>query len=132
MTAIVDLQRILSASVGGALAREVLESSPDLNSATLARRQQALLAMVGQAVVEVTQRLAAAAGYSLVLERHRAGVLFAAPVADLTGDVLTAYDAVVNDRLTTEGREAVLRHVRAQLDAVLKAQADDRSPGQYL
>ncbi len=52
MIGVVDVQTILAHSVAGALAREVLESAPDADSVTQAQRHQALLAMIGEAVVE--------------------------------------------------------------------------------
>jgi hypothetical protein len=56
MIGVVDVQTILASSVAGALAREILESTPEAGSATQQQRHQALLAMVGQAIVQALRR----------------------------------------------------------------------------
>ena len=45
-----------------------------------------------QDVAGLIQRLGKEKGYAIVVERQRAGVLYASAEADLTDDVLKAYD----------------------------------------
>jgi Skp family chaperone for outer membrane proteins len=45
-----------------------------------------------QEVAGLIQRLGKEKGFAIVIERQRAGVLYAAVDADLTDDVLKAYD----------------------------------------
>jgi outer membrane protein len=60
--------------------------------AQLQKKEDALLQKVLQEVAGLIQRLGKEKGYSVVIERQRAGVLYAAVDADLTDDVLKAYD----------------------------------------
>src|SRR6266851_4760424 len=117
--AIVDIQRILARSVAGAAAREQLEKDKagmqrqldgqkvelekmrdelekkgQLLSADARRekKEDALLQKVLQDVAGLIQRLGKEKGFAVVVERQRAGVLYASTDADLTDDVLKAYD----------------------------------------
>ena len=58
----------------------------------LGRKEQLLAQKVMQDIGGVIERIGKQKGYYLVLERGRAGVLFSAPEADLTDDVIKAYD----------------------------------------
>ena len=58
----------------------------------LGRKEQVLAQKVMQDISGVIERVGKQKGYYLVLERARAGVLFSAPEADLTDDVIKAYD----------------------------------------
>ena len=58
----------------------------------LARKEQVLAQKVMQDIGGVIERVGKQKGYYLVLERGRAGVLFSAPEADLTDEVIKAYD----------------------------------------
>ena len=71
--------------------RDVRRLVDDLQ-AQLQKKEDALLQKVLQEVAGLIQRLGKEKGYSVVIERQRAGVLFAAVDADLTDDVLKAYD----------------------------------------
>jgi len=58
----------------------------------LARKEQVLAQKVMQDISGVIERVGKQKGYYLVIERGRAGVLFSAPEADLTDDIIKAYD----------------------------------------
>ena len=58
----------------------------------LGRKEQVLAQKVMQDISGVIERLGKQKGYYLVLERGRAGVLYSSPEADLTDDVIKAYD----------------------------------------
>src|SRR6266478_364342 len=90
--AIVDIQRILARSVAGAAAREQLEKDKATMQRQLQKKEDALLQKVLQDVAGLIQRLGKEKGYAVVLERQRAGVLYASGDSDLTDDVLKAYD----------------------------------------
>jgi outer membrane protein len=59
---------------------------------TLQKKEEALLAKVLQDVSGLVQKVSKDRGYTIVLERQRSSVLYAAPDADLTDDVIRAYD----------------------------------------
>ena len=71
--------------------RDVRRLVDDLQ-AQLQKKEDALLQKVLQEVAGLIQRLGKEKGFSVVIERQRAGVLYAAVDADLTDDVLKAYD----------------------------------------
>jgi outer membrane protein len=71
--------------------RDVRRLVDDLQ-AQLQKKEDALLQKVLQDVAGLIQRLGKEKGFSMVLERQRAGVLYASVDADLTDDVLKAYD----------------------------------------
>jgi outer membrane protein len=58
----------------------------------LGRKEQVLAQKVMQDITGVIERVGKQKGYYLVLERGRAGVLYSAPDADLTDDIIKAYD----------------------------------------
>ena len=58
----------------------------------LGRKEQLLAQKVLQDISTVIERVGKQRGYYLVLERGRAGVLYSAPDADLTDDIIKAYD----------------------------------------
>jgi len=58
----------------------------------LEKKEQGLLAKVLQDVSVVVERVGKQRGLSLVVERRGATVLYAAPEADLTDEVIRAYD----------------------------------------
>jgi len=58
----------------------------------LGRKEQQLAQKVMQDIGGVIERVGKQKGYYLVIERGRAGVLFSAPEADLTDEVIKAYD----------------------------------------
>jgi len=58
----------------------------------LGRKEQQLAQRVMQDISGVIERVGKQRGYYLVLERARAGVLYSSPEADLTDDILKAYD----------------------------------------
>jgi outer membrane protein len=58
----------------------------------LEKREQGLLAKVLQDVSGVVERVGKQRGYLLVVERRGATVLYAAPEADLTEEIIRAYD----------------------------------------
>lgn len=58
----------------------------------LARKEQQLLVRVQQDLVVVIERLGKQKGYYMIVERRGAGVLYATPDADLTDEVIRAYD----------------------------------------
>ena len=58
----------------------------------LGRKEQVLAQKVLQDVTSVIERVGKQKGYYLVLERRGAGVLFSAPEADLTDEIIKAYD----------------------------------------
>jgi len=60
--------------------------------ASLQKKEEALVSKVLQDLSGLVQKVGKEKGFSLILERSRAGVLYAATDADVTGDVLKAYD----------------------------------------
>lgn len=58
----------------------------------LARKEQQLLVRVQQDLVVVIERLGKQKGYYMIVERRGAGVLYATPDADLTDELIRAYD----------------------------------------
>lgn len=58
----------------------------------LARKEQQALFRLQQDLVGVIERLGKQRGYYMILERRGAVVLYAAPDADLTDEVIRAYD----------------------------------------
>jgi outer membrane protein len=58
----------------------------------LGRKEQVLAQKVMQDISGVIERVGKQKGYYLVVERGRAGVLFSAPEADLTDEIIKAYD----------------------------------------
>ena len=58
----------------------------------LGRKEQLLAQKVMQDISTVIERVGKQKGYYLVLERGRAGVLYSAPDADLTDDIIKVYD----------------------------------------
>ena len=71
--------------------RDVRRLVDDLQ-AQLQKKEDALLQKVLQDVAGLIQRLGKDRGYAIVLERQRAGVLYNSTDADLTEEVLKAYD----------------------------------------
>ena len=60
--------------------------------ATLQKKEEAMLGKVLQDLGGLIQKVSKEKGYTLVLERQRSSVLYAAAEADLTEDVIRAYD----------------------------------------
>ena len=60
--------------------------------AQLQKKEEALLQKVLQDVAGLIQKVGKDKGYALVLERQRAAVLYAVADADLTDEVIRAYD----------------------------------------
>jgi outer membrane protein len=60
--------------------------------ATLQKKEEALLAKVLQDVSGLVQKVGKDKGYSIVLERQRSSILYAAPDSDLTDEIIRAYD----------------------------------------
>lgn len=58
----------------------------------LGRKEQVLAQKVLQDITGVIERVGKQKGYYLVLERRGAGVLFSLPEADLTDEIVKAYD----------------------------------------
>jgi outer membrane protein len=58
----------------------------------LARKEQQLLVRLQQDLVGVIEKLGKQKGYYMIVERRGAGVLYAAPEADLTDEIIRAYD----------------------------------------
>lgn len=58
----------------------------------LVRKEQQLLARVQQELAGVIERVGKQRGYYLIVERRGAGVLYSVPEADLTEEVIRAYD----------------------------------------
>lgn len=58
----------------------------------LVRKEQQLLARVQQEVSGVIERLGKQRGYYMILEMRNAGVLYSTPEADVTDEVIRAYD----------------------------------------
>ena len=58
----------------------------------LGRKEQVLAQKVLQDLTTVIERVGKQKGYYLVLERRGAGVLFSVPEADLTDEIIKAYD----------------------------------------
>ncbi|HEY7650440.1 MAG TPA: OmpH family outer membrane protein [Methylomirabilota bacterium] len=58
----------------------------------LVRKEQQLLARVQQEVSGVIERLGKQRGYYMILEMRNAGVLYSASEADVTDEVIRAYD----------------------------------------
>ncbi|HYB69933.1 MAG TPA: OmpH family outer membrane protein [Candidatus Bathyarchaeia archaeon] len=71
--------------------RDVRRLADDFQT-QLQKKEDALLQKVLQDVAGLIQKLGKDKGYAMVLERQRAGVLYASGDADLTDDVLKAYD----------------------------------------
>ena len=73
--------------------RDVRRLVDDLQ-AQLQKKEDALLQKVLQDVAGLIQRLGKEKGYAVVLERQRAGVLYASGDSDLTEDVLNGHQSV--------------------------------------
>lgn len=58
----------------------------------LVRKEQQLLVKVQQDLVGVIERVGKQKGYYLIVERRGAGVLYFSPDADITDDIIRAYD----------------------------------------
>lgn len=58
----------------------------------LARKEQQLLVRLQQDLVGVIEKLGKQKGYYMIVERRGAGVLYSAPEADLTDEIIRAYD----------------------------------------
>jgi outer membrane protein len=58
----------------------------------LVRKDQQLLARVQQEVAGVIERLGKQRGYHMILEMRSGGVLYSTPDADITDEVIRAYD----------------------------------------
>jgi outer membrane protein len=58
----------------------------------LVRKEQQLLARVQQEVAGVIERLGKQRGFYMILEMRNAGVLYSTPEADVTDEVIRAYD----------------------------------------
>jgi outer membrane protein len=58
----------------------------------LEKKEQGLLAKVLQDVQGVVDRVGKQRGFHMIVERQRAGVIYAAPEADITDEVIRAYD----------------------------------------
>jgi len=58
----------------------------------LARKEQQLAQRVLQEIAHVVDRVGKQKGYYLIVERRGAGILFAVPDADLTEEIIRAYD----------------------------------------
>ena len=71
--------------------RDVRRLVDDLQ-AQLQKKEDALLQQVLQDVAGLIQRLGKDRGFAIVLERQRAGVLYNSTDADITDEVLRAYD----------------------------------------
>lgn len=71
--------------------RDVRRLVDDLQ-AQLQKKEDALLQKVLQDVAGLIQRLGKDRGFAIVLERQRAGVLYNSTDADITDEVLRAYD----------------------------------------
>ncbi len=59
---------------------------------TLQKKEEAMLGKVLQDLSGLIQRVSKEKGYTLVLERQRSSVLYASAEADITEDVIRAYD----------------------------------------
>jgi outer membrane protein len=59
---------------------------------TLQKKEEAMLGKVLQELSGLIQKVSKEKGYTLVLERQRSSVLYASADADLTDDVIRAYD----------------------------------------
>jgi Skp family chaperone for outer membrane proteins len=126
--AIVDVQRILARSVVGQLARELVQEYQDAE--TRQEREQDLLSFVLQGVAKIVQELGAELGVSVIVERQRAGILYAASDADLTTRVLQIYD----ERYAKIDSAAARQLIRGGLEAIAAARQAGQPPppGQYL
>jgi outer membrane protein len=60
--------------------------------ASLQKKEEALVSRVLQDLSGLVQKVGKEKGYSLILERSKAGVLYAATDSDVTDEVLKAYD----------------------------------------
>jgi len=59
---------------------------------TLQKKEEAMLSKVLQDVSGLVQKVGKEKGYTIVLERQRSSVLYASADADLTDDIIRAYD----------------------------------------
>src|SRR6266508_988528 len=59
---------------------------------TLQKKEEAMLSKVLQDVSGLIQKVGKEKGYTIVLERQRSSVLYASADADLTDDIIRAYD----------------------------------------
>lgn len=80
---------------------EARRAAQDLRS-DLAKTEQRLLGGMLRAIVRIAGKVGEQEGYDLVVDRRQATVLFAADSADLTDEVIAAYDAEVKE--TERGR----------------------------
>ena len=75
---------------------EARRAAQDLRS-DLAKTEQRLLGGMLRAIVRIAGKVGKQEGYDLVIDRRQARVLYAADSADLTDEVIAAYDAEVKE-----------------------------------
>ena len=104
--AYIDVQRVLARSSAGVAAREQLEREKAVMQREmdakrqeleklrdeLEKKEQTLLQRVLQDLTGVIERVGKERGYYMVVEKRGASVLYASPDADLTDEIIRAYD----------------------------------------
>src|SRR6266851_2480326 len=104
--AYIDVQRVLARSSAGVAAREQLEREKAVMQREmegkrqaleklrkeLEKKEQTLLQRVLQELSGVIEKVGKERGYYLVVEKRGASVLYASPDADLTDEIIRAYD----------------------------------------
>jgi len=101
--AYIDVQRVLARSSAGVAAREQLEREKtvmqkEMDSKRvelekeLEKKEQMLLQRVLQELSGVIERVGKEKGYYMIVEKRGASVLYASTDADLTDEIIRAYD----------------------------------------
>ena len=102
----VDVQRILARSSAGVAAREQIErekvtmqkevdgkrAEVEKLREDLEKKEQGVLQKVLQELSGVIERYGKQRGYQMIVERRGAGVLYGSPEADITDEIIKAYD----------------------------------------
>ena len=95
----IDVQRVLARSAAGVAAREQLEKERaaiqkdmDGRRVELEKKEGQLLQKVLQEVGGVIEKVGKEKNYYMIVEKRNAGVLYASNDADLTDEIIRAYD----------------------------------------
>ena len=95
----IDVQRVLVRSAAGVAAREqlerektVMQQKMDGKRKELEKKEQQLLQRVLQDLSGVIEKVGKERGFHLIVEKRGGAVLYGAPEADLTDEIIRAYD----------------------------------------
>ena len=105
--AYIDVQRVLARSSAGVAAREqlereksVMQKEMDGKRQELEKKEQILLQKVLQELSGIIEKVGKDKGFYMIVEKRGASVLYASPDADLTDEVINAYNQAVPPKKT--------------------------------